>query len=78
MHLHFYITFYIGIDKVPSESLLLQAEQFPQPVLIRKMLQPLHNLCHPPLDLLQGLHVSLVLRSPELDTAFQMCLTIAE
>jgi len=39
-----------------------------QPFLIGEMLQSLHHLCGPSLDSLQYVHVSLVLRSPELDT----------
>ncbi|KAK4823325.1 LOW QUALITY PROTEIN: hypothetical protein QYF61_000927 [Mycteria americana] len=37
-----------------------------------EVLQPLDHFCGPPLDLLQQLHVLLVLRAPELDTVLQV------
>ncbi|GAB0204266.1 hypothetical protein GRJ2_002892200 [Grus japonensis] len=50
-----------------------QAEepQLSQPVLIGKVLQPSDQLCGPPLDSLQQLHVSPLLGPPELDTVLQ-------
>jgi len=53
---------------------LLQAEQphLSQPVLIGEVLQPSDHLCGPPLDLLQQLHVLLVLGSPELHAGLQV------
>lgn len=58
------------ICEVLSQSSLLQAEQaqLPQPFLIRELLLSLHDLFHLPFDLLQELHVSLIVRSPVLDT----------
>ncbi|KAK4809988.1 hypothetical protein QYF61_004440 [Mycteria americana] len=52
----------------------IQAEQpqLPQPLLIRLVLQTLHQLRCPSLDTLQPLNVSLVVRSPKLNTAFEV------
>ncbi|KAK4818449.1 hypothetical protein QYF61_013136 [Mycteria americana] len=52
----------------------LQAEQpqFPQPLLIRLVLQTLHQIHCPSLDSLQHLNVSLVVRGPKLNTAFEV------
>ena len=63
---------FIDIEKIPLS--LLQAEQFQlsQPFFIGEVLQHLHHLCGPLLDSLQSVHVSVVLRSPELDTALQV------
>lgn len=52
--------------------------QLPQPFPIRGVLQSLNHLSCFPLYPLQKPHVSLVLRSPELDPALQMHLTRAE
>ncbi|KAK4829747.1 hypothetical protein QYF61_006456 [Mycteria americana] len=46
--------------------------QFPQPLLIRLLLQTLHQLCCPSLDTLQHLNVSLVVRGPKLNTVFEV------
>ncbi|KAK4826455.1 hypothetical protein QYF61_009182 [Mycteria americana] len=46
--------------------------QFPQPLLIRLLLQSLHQLRCPSLDLLQHLNVSLVVRGPKLNTVFEV------
>ncbi|KAK4819252.1 hypothetical protein QYF61_000463 [Mycteria americana] len=46
--------------------------QFPQPLLIRLVLQTLHQLRCPSLDTLQPLNVSLVVRGPKLNTAFEV------
>ncbi|KAJ7413899.1 hypothetical protein BTVI_42146 [Pitangus sulphuratus] len=64
----------IDIDEVPFHSSLSKAEQaqLPQPFLVGEMFQSLHHVHSPPVDLLQDLHVSVVLRSPELDTALQL------
>jgi len=45
----------ISFYKVPSQPSLLRAKQaqFPQPFLLREMLQSPHHLCSPPLDSLQ-------------------------
>ncbi|KAK4816254.1 hypothetical protein QYF61_013888 [Mycteria americana] len=59
-----------ALDLTDSRS---QAEQpqLSQPVLVGEMLQPSDHFCGPPLDLLQELHVLLVLRAPELDAVLQ-------
>ncbi|KAK4823611.1 hypothetical protein QYF61_004214 [Mycteria americana] len=49
--------------------------QFPQPLLIRLVLQTLHQLRCPSLDTLQPLNVSLVVGGPKLNTAFEYCRT---
>jgi len=49
-----------------------QGQQLPQPVLIGEMLQPSNLLHGPLLDLIQQLHVFLVLGAPGLDTVLQM------
>ncbi|KAK4832516.1 hypothetical protein QYF61_023581 [Mycteria americana] len=46
--------------------------QFPQPLLIRLVLQTLHQLRCPSLDTLQHLNVSLVVRGPKLNTGFDV------
>ncbi|KAK4815602.1 hypothetical protein QYF61_004817 [Mycteria americana] len=46
--------------------------QFPQPLLIRLLLQTLHQLHCPSLDTLQHLNVSLVVRGPKLNTVFEV------
>ena len=53
---------------------LFQAKetQLHQPFLIREMLCSLNHLCGPVLDSLKQFPVLLELRSPELDTVFQM------
>ncbi|KAK4829457.1 LOW QUALITY PROTEIN: hypothetical protein QYF61_004675, partial [Mycteria americana] len=60
-------------DKVSPELPFLQAKQlqFPQPLLIRLVLQTLHQLHCPSLDTLQHLNVSLVERGPKLNTVFK-------
>ncbi|KAK4819404.1 hypothetical protein QYF61_003675 [Mycteria americana] len=45
--------------------------QFPQPLLIRLVLQTLPQLRCPSLDTLQHLNVSLVVRGPKLNTVFE-------
>ncbi|KAK4832354.1 hypothetical protein QYF61_021953, partial [Mycteria americana] len=61
-------------DKVSPQPLLLQAKQlhFPQPLLIRLVLQTLHQLRCPSLDTLQHLSVLLVMRGPKLNTGFKV------
>ncbi|KAK4814100.1 hypothetical protein QYF61_008195 [Mycteria americana] len=63
-----------GCSKVSPQPSLLQAEQpqLSQPVLVGEVLQPLDHFHGPPLDLLQQLHVLLVLRAPELDAVLQV------
>ncbi|KAK4821921.1 hypothetical protein QYF61_004924 [Mycteria americana] len=61
-------------DKVSPQPPFLQAEQpqLPQPLLIRLVLQTLHQLRCPSLDTLQPLNVSLVVRGPKLNTGFEV------
>ena len=63
-----------GCNQVTSEPSLLQAEQpqLSQPVLVVDVFHPLSHFCGPPLDALQQLHVSPVLRTPHLDTVLQV------
>ncbi|KAK4807092.1 hypothetical protein QYF61_018433 [Mycteria americana] len=60
-------------DKVSPQPPFLQAKQpqFPQPLLIRLLLQTLHQLRCPSLDTLQPLNVSLVVGGPKLNTVFE-------
>ncbi|KAK4828042.1 hypothetical protein QYF61_023080, partial [Mycteria americana] len=60
-------------NKVSPQPPFLQAKQpqFPQPLLIRLVLQTLHHLRCPSLDTLQHLNVSLVVRGPKLNTVFE-------
>jgi len=63
-----------GCYKLSPQPSLLQAEQ-PQlshPFLIKEVFRPSDHLCGPPPDLLQQLHVLLVLRAPELDAGLQV------
>ncbi|KAK4814368.1 LOW QUALITY PROTEIN: hypothetical protein QYF61_017781 [Mycteria americana] len=61
-------------DKVSPQPPFLQAKQpqFPQSLLIRLLLQTLHQLHCPSLDMLQHLNVSLVVRGPKLNTVFEV------
>ncbi|KAK4817223.1 LOW QUALITY PROTEIN: hypothetical protein QYF61_004134 [Mycteria americana] len=61
-------------DEVSPQPSFLQAEQsqLPQPLLIRLLLQTLPQLRCPSLDTLQPLNVSLGVRSPTLNTAFEV------
>ncbi|KAK4823617.1 hypothetical protein QYF61_004220 [Mycteria americana] len=61
-------------DKVSPQPPFLQARQpqFPQPLLIRLVLQTLHQLRCPSLDTLQHLNVPLVVRGPKLNTVFEV------
>ncbi|KAK4827844.1 hypothetical protein QYF61_021981, partial [Mycteria americana] len=61
-------------DKVSPQPPFLQAKQsqFPQPILIRLLLQTLHQLRCPSLDSLQHLNVPLVVRGPKLNTVFEV------
>ncbi|KAK4810257.1 hypothetical protein QYF61_013072 [Mycteria americana] len=60
-------------DKVSPQPPVLQAKQpqFPQPLLIRLVLQTLHQLRCPSLDTLQHLNVSLVVGGSKLNTVFE-------
>ncbi|KAK4826190.1 hypothetical protein QYF61_006134, partial [Mycteria americana] len=58
-------------DDIHSSSLAEQP-QLSQPVFIAEMFQPSDHFCGPPLDLLQQVHVFLVLlEAPELDAVLQ-------
>ncbi|KAK4818181.1 hypothetical protein QYF61_007819 [Mycteria americana] len=61
-------------DKVSPQPPFLQAKQpqVPQLLLIRLLLQTLHQLCCPSLDTLQHLNVSLVVGGPKLNTVFEV------
>ncbi|KAK4831914.1 hypothetical protein QYF61_020291 [Mycteria americana] len=61
-------------DKVSPQPPFLQTKppQFPQPLLIRLVLQTLHQLRCPSLDMLQHLNVFLVVRDPKLNTVFEV------
>ncbi|KAK4816662.1 hypothetical protein QYF61_019898, partial [Mycteria americana] len=61
-------------NKVSPQPPFLQAKQpqLPQPLLIRLVLQTLHQLRCPSLDTLQHLNVSLVVGDPTLNTAFEV------
>ena len=69
-----------GHYKISSEPSFLQAEgpQLSQPLPTAEVLQPSDHLHSPPLDLLQQLHVLLVLGVPELDAILQEGLMRAE
>ncbi|KAK4826991.1 hypothetical protein QYF61_013091 [Mycteria americana] len=61
-------------DEVSPQPPFLQAKQsqLPQPLLIRLLLQTLHQLRCPSLDTLQHLNVSLVVGGPKLNTVFEV------
>ncbi|KAK4832598.1 hypothetical protein QYF61_024389 [Mycteria americana] len=61
-------------DEVSPQPPFLQAKQsqLPQPLLIRLLLQTLHQLRCPSLDTLQHLNVSPVVRGPKLNTGFEV------
>ncbi|KAK4815206.1 hypothetical protein QYF61_021825 [Mycteria americana] len=61
-------------DEVSPQPPFLQAKQsqLPQPLLIRLLLQTLHQLRCPSLHTLQHLNVSLVVGGPKLNTAFEV------
>ncbi|KAK4830366.1 hypothetical protein QYF61_010143 [Mycteria americana] len=68
------ITCYLGEETNPHLSTTsFQAKQalLPQPLLIRLLLQTLHQLRCPSLDVLQHLNVFLVVRGPKLNTVFE-------
>ncbi|KAK4819146.1 hypothetical protein QYF61_025826 [Mycteria americana] len=68
------MTCYLGEETDPhlsTTSSQAKQPQFPQPLLIRLLLQTLYELCCPSLDTLQHLNVSLVVGSPKLNTAFE-------
>ncbi|KAK4819006.1 hypothetical protein QYF61_022837 [Mycteria americana] len=61
-------------NKVSPQHPFLKAKQpqFPQPLLIRLVLQTLHQLRCPSLDTPQHLNVSLVVGGPKLNTGFEV------
>jgi len=63
-----------GCNEVSTQLSLLQAEQAQliQSFFIGEVLRPSDRLSGPPLDLLQSLHVFLVLSAPGLDAVLQM------
>ncbi|KAK4832800.1 hypothetical protein QYF61_025668 [Mycteria americana] len=73
-HITFSRDVVVESNKVSPQPPSLQAKQsqFPQPLLIRLVLQTLHQLRCPSLDTLQHLNVSLVVRGPKLNTAFEV------
>ncbi|KAK4815335.1 hypothetical protein QYF61_000167 [Mycteria americana] len=69
------ITCYLGEETDPplsTTSFQAKQPQFPQPLLIRLVLQTLHQLPCPSLDTLQHLNVPLVVRGPKLNTGFEV------
>ncbi|KAK4816367.1 hypothetical protein QYF61_016271 [Mycteria americana] len=69
------ITCYLGEETDPhlaTTSFQAKQPQFPQPLLIRLVLQTLHQLRCPSLDTLQHLNVPLVVRGPKLNTVFEV------
>ncbi|KAK4831138.1 hypothetical protein QYF61_015441, partial [Mycteria americana] len=59
------------VTKIEGKAAEAEQPQLSQPVLVGEVLQPSDHFCGPPLDLLQQLHVLLVLRAPELDAVLQ-------
>ncbi|KAK4819038.1 hypothetical protein QYF61_024403 [Mycteria americana] len=69
------ITCHLGEETDPhlsTTSFQAKQSQFPQPLLIRLLLQTLHQLRCPSLDTLQHLNVSLVVGGPKLNTVFEV------
>ncbi|KAK4809954.1 hypothetical protein QYF61_002911 [Mycteria americana] len=69
------ITCYLGEDTNPhlsTTSFQAKQSQLPQPLLIRLLLQTLHQLRCPSLHMLQHLNVSLVVGGPKLSTEFEV------
>lgn len=62
------------IRSLRAFSLQAEQPQLYQPLLIWKMFHTINYLFAPFLDCLQNVYVSVVLRSPELDPALQVCL----
>ncbi|KAK4822849.1 hypothetical protein QYF61_020649 [Mycteria americana] len=68
-------TRYLGEETDPhlsTTSFQAKQSQLPQPLLIRLVLQTLHQLRCPSLDTLQPLNVSLVVGGPKLNTVFEV------
>ncbi|KAK4818611.1 hypothetical protein QYF61_016582 [Mycteria americana] len=69
------ITCYLGEETDPhlsTTSFQAKQSQLPQPLLIRLLLQTLHQLRCPSLHRLQHLNVSLVVGGPKLNTVFEV------
>ncbi|KAK4811102.1 hypothetical protein QYF61_016388 [Mycteria americana] len=69
------ITCYLGEETDPhlyTTSFQAKQPQFPQPLLIRLLLQTLHQLRCPSLDTLQHLNVPLVVGGPNQNTVFKV------
>ncbi|KAK4816497.1 hypothetical protein QYF61_017458 [Mycteria americana] len=69
------VTCYLGKQTDPhltTTSFQAKQPQFPQLLLIRLVLQTLHQLRCPSLDTLQPPNVSLVVRGPKLNTVFEV------
>ncbi|KAK4813970.1 hypothetical protein QYF61_003704 [Mycteria americana] len=69
------ITCYLGEETDPhlsTASFQAKQSQLPQPLLIRLVLQTLHQLRCPSLHTLQHLNVPLVVRGPKLNTVFEV------
>ncbi|KAK4819037.1 hypothetical protein QYF61_024402 [Mycteria americana] len=69
------ITCHLGEETDPhlsTTSFQPKQSQLPQPLLIRLLLQTLHQLRCPSLDSLQHLNVSLVVGGPKLNTVFEV------
>ncbi|KAK4823336.1 hypothetical protein QYF61_001613 [Mycteria americana] len=69
------IACYLGEETnthLATTSFQAKHHHFPQPLLIRLLLQTLHQLRCPSLDTLQHLSVSLVVRGPKLNTGFEV------
>ncbi|KAK4820403.1 hypothetical protein QYF61_026239, partial [Mycteria americana] len=68
-------TCYLGEETDPhlsTTSFQAKQSQLPQPLLIRLLLQTLHQLRCPSLDTLQHLNVPLVVGGPKLNTVFEV------
>ncbi|KAK4810558.1 hypothetical protein QYF61_004521 [Mycteria americana] len=65
-------SFSVRVKRSSGAPSLAKQPQFPQPLLIRLLLQTLHQLRCPSLDMLQHLNVSLVVRGPTLNTVFEV------
>ncbi|KAK4818015.1 hypothetical protein QYF61_004128 [Mycteria americana] len=61
-----------GLSSQEELKKLAEQPQLSQPVLIGEVFHPSHHFRGPPLDLLQQLHVLVVLRTPELDAVLQV------
>ncbi|KAK4818497.1 hypothetical protein QYF61_014227 [Mycteria americana] len=69
------ITCYLGEETDPhlsTTSFQAKQSQLPQPLLIRLLLQTLHQLRCPSLYMLQYLNIPLVVGGPKLNTVFEM------